>query len=222
MIIVIDGPAGAGKSSTAKAVAQKLNIEYLDSGALYRALTCIFLQAGKDRKAFFDLLKQASVSFSYTDAIFRVWVNDEEITAKLRNAEVSALVSDIASLDGSRTFVNSLMREAVQEGTYIAEGRDLGTAVFPEADLKFFMSADVDERARRRYEELKGSDDEVSIEQVSQNIAERDQKDTDRANDPLKKAADAIDVDNTSMSFDEQVRHICSIIDDKTELTYTP
>jgi len=144
MIIVIDGPAGAGKSSTAKAVAQKLNIEYLDSGALYRALTCIFLQAGKDRKAFFDLLKQASVSFSYTDAIFRVWVNDEEITAKLRNAEVSALVSDIASLDGSRTFVNSLMREAVQEGAYIAEGRDLGTAVFPEADLKFFMSADVD------------------------------------------------------------------------------
>jgi len=222
MIIVIDGPAGAGKSSTAKAVAQKLNIEYLDSGALYRALTCIFLQAGKDRKAFFDLLKQASVSFSYTDAIFRVWVNDEEITAKLRNAEVSALVSDIASLDGSRTFVNSLMREAVQEGTYIAEGRDLGTAVFPEADLKFFMSADVDERARRRYEELKGSDDEVSIEQVSQNIAERDQKDTDRANDPLKKAADAIELDNTSMSFDEQVRHICSIIDDKTELTYTP
>jgi len=221
MIIVIDGPAGAGKSSTAKAVAQKLNIEYLDSGALYRALTCIFFQAGKDRKAFFDLLKQVSVSFSYTDAIFRVWVNDKEITAKLRSAEVSALVSDIASLDGSRTFVNSLMREAVQEGAYIAEGRDLGTAVFPEADLKFFMSADVDERARRRYDELKGSDDEVSIEQVSRNIAERDQKDTDRANDPLKKAVDAIDVDNTSMSFDEQVQHICSIIDDKTELTYT-
>lgn len=220
MIIVIDGPAGSGKSSTAKAVAEKMQIEYLDSGALYRALTWMYIQAGEDRKAFFDMLKKASISFTYHDNMFHVTVNGTDITDRLRSSAVSNLVSHVASDPRARTFVNELMRKAVKHGRYIAEGRDLGTAVFPDADLKFFMVADIDERARRRFKERRAAGEEVTLDEIRENIRLRDEKDSKRETDPLKKAPDAIELNTTEMSFIEQVHHICSIIEQKTELTY--
>ncbi len=220
MIIVIDGPAGSGKSSTAKAVAKRMQIEYLDSGALYRALTWMFIQAGKNEKAFFELLSRASISFAYNDELFHVEVNGEDITSELRSSLVSNLVSQVASDSRTRMFVNNLMREAVTTGHYIAEGRDLGTAVFPEADLKFYMVADVEERARRRFEERKAAGDEVSLTEVQENIRMRDEKDSKRKADPLRKAEDAIELNTTEMSFDEQVQKICTIIEQKTELSF--
>ncbi len=221
MIIVIDGPAGAGKSSTAKAVAQKIGIEYLDSGALYRALTFIYLEAGKDVDEFFNMLDDVEVSFNYEidDELFQVFIDGEDITGELRSASVADNVSSVASMPRVRSYVNNLMREAVNQGNYIAEGRDLGTAVFPDADLKFFMNADVTERAKRRYDELIAAGEEVSLKQVKQNILERDYKDTRRDSDPLIKADDAIEINTTNLNFEQQVDQICSTIVEQLELS---
>lgn len=221
MIIVIDGPAGSGKSSTAKAVARKLKIEYLDSGALYRALTCLYLDSDKDFDTFFDLLSRISITFSYSDKVFHVSVNGTDITDKLRTPTVADHVSTVAAHPRVRSFVNELMREKVRQGAYIAEGRDLGTAVFNDADVKFFMSADVKERARRRFDELRASGTDISVEEVETNIRQRDKKDQAREADPLKKAPDAIELDTTGLAFEEQVHKICTIIDEQTDLTYT-
>ena len=218
MIIVIDGPAGAGKSTTARAVAKKLGIQYLDSGALYRALTVIYLESGQDAETFFKKLKEQDITFKYSNERFRVWLNEKDITDKLRSTEVANHVSTVASLLKSREHVNELMREAVEHDTYIAEGRDLGTAVFPDADLKFFMKADVNERARRRYDEMVEDGIETSLKEVKQNILERDYKDSQRKADPLKQADDAIMVDTTNLDFEQQVAQICSAITDKLEL----
>lgn len=218
MIIVIDGPAGAGKSTTAKAVAKKIGIQYLDSGALYRALTVIYLESGKDSELFFKNLKNQDISFEYSNEVFNVSLNGEDITDKLRSSEVADHVSTVASLLRSRRHVNKLMREAVEHDHYIAEGRDLGTAVFPDADLKFFMKADVNERVRRRFDELVAAGIETSLKEVKQNILERDYKDSKRKADPLKKADDAILIDTTNLDFEQQVAQICSEITNKLEL----
>ncbi|MDZ7714599.1 MAG: (d)CMP kinase [Balneolaceae bacterium] len=218
MIIVIDGPAGSGKSSTAKAVARKLGIEYLDSGALYRALTVVYVSKEWSESSFFEFLSTLSISFSYDDELFRVWIDDKEITDKLRSEEVSNNVSEVASKPKARTFVNNLMRNAVETGNYIAEGRDLGTAVFPDAKLKFFMSADINERARRRHQELIKQGQKTTLGSVKQNIEKRDKIDSQRNNDPLKKADDAIDIDTTDLTFEQQVQKICSLINKRLTL----
>ena len=168
MIIVIDGPAGSGKSSTARAVANRLNIEYLDSGALYRAVTLIYIEANQDKEAFFRLLNQKEISFYYEDQTFYVTIDGESVTDKIRTTEVAEAVSDVAALPRVRSYVNNLMREAVIDGVYIAEGRDLGTVVFPDAKLKIFMSADLEERAKRRFDERKSDNPEITLEKVKQ------------------------------------------------------
>lgn len=209
MIIVIDGPAGSGKSTTARAVADKLQIEYLDSGALYRTATLIYLEANRDNEQFFTLLNQKEISFYYEDQQFHVEIDGEPVTDKLRSSEVTEFVSEIAAMPRVRAFVNNLMREVVLEGIYIAEGRDLGTAVFPDADLKFYMWADLSERAQRRYEEQKQDDPTLTYREVKLNIAEHDRKDSNRKADPLKKAEDAIEIDTTQLTFEQQVDKIC-------------
>lgn len=209
MITVIDGPAGSGKSSTARAVADKLNIEYLDSGALYRTVTLLFLQAERDPSLFFELLSQKEISFRYEGRQFHVAVDGQPVTDQIRTPRVADAVSEVAAMPKVRAYVNDLMRQAVAQGVYIAEGRDLGTAVFPNAELKFFMSADLDERARRRYDEQKADNTDLTLEQVKQNIIERDYKDANREADPLKKAEDAIEIDTTDLSFEQQVDKIC-------------
>ncbi|MGM0547098.1 MAG: (d)CMP kinase [Bacteroidota bacterium] len=210
MIIVIDGPAGSGKSSTARAVADKLNIEYLDSGALYRTATLIYIEANRDKKTFFRLLNQKKISFHYANQVFQVCIDEKPVTDEIRTPKVAEAVSEVAALPRVRSFVNNLMREAVINGVYIAEGRDLGSAVFPDAELKFFMSADLGERAKRRFKERKKENPKLTLEIVKQNIAKRDLKDSKRAADPLKKADDAIEIDTTDLTFEQQVDKICS------------
>jgi cytidylate kinase len=211
---VIDGPAGSGKSSTARAIADKLDIEYLDSGALYRTATLIYLEANRDKETFFELLNQKEISFYYADQKFYVAISGRSVTDKIRTSEVTQAVSEVAALPRVRSFVNNLMRDIVLDGVYIAEGRDLGTAVFPDAELKFYMSADLEERAKRRLKERKGKNPELTLEDVKQNIAERDLKDSKRQTDPLKKADDAIKIDTTNLTFEQQVDKICSKIDE--------
>lgn len=218
MIIVIDGPAGSGKSSTAKAVADKMDIQYLDSGALYRAVTWQALESGIDNKQMlFDMLDDVSLTFEYKKGQFHVFINKEDITDRLREPRVTEKVSEIAALAPVRSYINRCMNEAIQEGIYIAEGRDLGTAVFPDADIKIYMLADVRERARRRYQELHKKGIDTTLEEVQSQLEERDRKDEKRDRDPLKKSDDAIVIDTTNTTFEQQVSFICSAIQNELE-----
>lgn len=209
MIVVIDGPAGSGKSSTARAVAGQLKIQYLDSGALYRAATLVFLNADCNRDLFFERLKETKISFIFKEGIFEVFVDGTEVTQSIREMRVSENVSEVAAMPSVRAYVNTLMNEAVKSDIYIADGRDLGTAVFPDAALKFFMVADLETRAKRRLKEL---NDDFSLQDVMDNLASRDNKDSSREADPLKKADDAIEIDTGTFTFQEQVDHICGYI----------
>ncbi|WP_138430218.1 (d)CMP kinase [Fodinibius saliphilus] len=217
MIIVIDGPAGSGKSSTARAIANRLNIEYLDSGALYRAATLIYLEADCDKEAFFNLLDKKDISFYYRNQLFHIAIDGKSVTDDIRTEAVAENVSEVAAMPDVRAFVNELMREVVKDGAYIAEGRDLGTAVFPNAELKFYMWADLDERARRRFDERKDKNPDLTFRQVKESIARRDQKDEKRETDPLKKAEDAIEIDTTGLTFEQQVDQICLEVKQRIE-----
>jgi cytidylate kinase len=210
MIVVIDGPAGSGKSSTAKAVADRLGIEYLDSGALYRALAVMYLEAGKDPDTFFELLDKKVVTFEYSDRVFHVAVDGTDFTHRLRSKDVAGVVSLVASMPECRSYVNRMMRAAAEQGEYIAEGRDLGTVVFPNAELKFYMSADLEARTQRRFDELQEQRQEITLEEVRRNILKRDRIDSQRKIDPLRKAEDAIVIDTTHLNFEQQVKTICS------------
>lgn len=219
MIIVIDGPAGSGKSSTAKAIANRLNIQFLDSGALYRAITYLWIMEGRpEKEKFFENLPDVKLSASYKDEVFKVFVNSSNITDEIRKHEVAESVSEIASYPAARKFVNNFMRNMVTENLYIADGRDLGTAVFPDADLKFFMNATLEERAKRRFLEMNTSDPDITLDAVKENLRQRDHKDQTRTADPLKKAEDAIEIDTTGKTFKEQLDEMISIIKTRLKL----
>jgi cytidylate kinase len=216
MIVVIDGPAGSGKSSTAKAVAAKLQIQFLDSGALYRLATLVYLNCQKDYQQFFEQFEESEISFYFKKENFHVVINGRDVSDAIRSMEVSENVSEIASNPDVSAYVNALMRDVVKHDIYIADGRDLGTAVFPDAELKFYMVADLETRAKRRFDEIKQQGKDVTLEEVKQNLASRDEVDSNRSADPLKKAEDAILVDTSKMSFKEQVAFISHKIKELT------
>ncbi|CAN5383119.1 (d)CMP kinase [soil metagenome] len=221
MIIVIDGPAGSGKSSTAKAISDRLNIKFLDSGALYRAVTYFWLQQGKpDNKEFFNMLPDINLEADLNEETFTVCLDGTDISEEIRSPEVSINVSKVASLPEVRKRVNLLMRDLVKKGKFIADGRDLGTAVFPDADLKFYMEASIGERAKRRFAEIRSKRDDVTLEDVIENLKSRDYTDQNRFADPLKKADDAIVIDTTGKTFKEQVDCMSTIIKEKLNIKY--
>lgn len=208
MIIVIDGPAGSGKSSTARAIAEQTGIQFLDSGAFYRAITLIYIDVNCDRAAFFDALKTYDVTFQFKNEIFHVFLNGNEVTELLREQRISEMVSEVATINEAREFVNTHLREVVKSGDFIADGRDLGTAVFPDADYKFYFVADIRERARRRFKEMTQAGLDADLNQIIANINERDHKDSSREIAPLRKADDAIEVDTGKMTLEEQVQFV--------------
>ncbi len=219
MIIVIDGPAGSGKSSTARAIARKLGIQFLDSGALYRALTYVWIESGKvPMEKFFDMLSDISLQTHYKDETFFVEVNSNDITEEIRKQVVANHVSDVASVPEIRKFVNRYMRNLVKTDLFIADGRDLGTAVFPDAELKFYMDASIEERAQRRYTEMVRKDSSITFKEVKENLTNRDYQDKNRGADPLKMAKDAILIDTTGLTFEEQTLKIIEIIRNRLKL----
>lgn len=219
MIIVIDGPAGSGKSSTARAIARRLGIQFLDSGALYRALTYFWLDSGKvPLEKFFDMLSDILLKTDYRNETFYVEVNGEDITEEIRKQRIAAHVSHIASIPEIRKFVNRYMRDLVKTDLFIADGRDLGTAVFPNAELKFYMDASVDERSRRRHKELAEKDSNITLKEVKENLSKRDHLDSNRSTDPLEMAKDAILIDTTGKTFEEQTTEIIKIIRSRIKL----
>lgn len=215
MIIVIDGLSGSGKSSTAKAVAERLGIQYLDSGALYRAATYLWLAAGQQKEKFFEILSSTDIEFEYKDNHFVVFLDGEDVSKEIRKQNISEHVSKVAAMPEVRRYMNKLMRKAVKSSHYIADGRDLGSAVFPDADLKFYMEASIDVRAERRHAELSGDGETVSLDEVKENLRKRDAVDQTRKADPLVKPDDAYVIDTTAKSFDEQVMEISSVITEK-------
>ncbi|XWN35975.1 MAG: (d)CMP kinase [Balneola sp.] len=215
MIVVIDGPAGSGKSSTARAIAEQLQIQFLDSGALYRVATLVYLETLDNGTSFFDRLKESDISFYFKNKNFHSFLNGEEVSDEIREMKVSNAVSKVASDPMVRSHINKLMRTEVESGVYIADGRDLGTAVFPDAELKFFMVADLHERAKRRLAEMEAQGLDASLEEIKSNLEARDNADSSRASDPLKQADDAILINTSELSFEEQVSQIAEQVRQK-------
>ena len=209
-VVTIDGPAGSGKSSTAKAVARVLGYRHLDSGALYRALTLALLRAGiaPDRWPGIseEFLLALDVDMRPTDAGFGVWVGGTEVEGELRSQEVTDQVSNLARLAAVRRCLLDLQRRAGSRGRLVADGRDMGTVVFPDAEIKVYLVADVAERARRRLLEQGGREsDDIELARQIETISDRDRRDSERDISPLRKAPDAIEIDTTGLDFQDQV-----------------
>ena len=208
MIIVIDGPAGAGKSTTAKEIARRTGYDYVDSGAVYRGFTYVFLSLGADQTRFLETLDDHKLHFEFHVTEARVFLSDNEITHSIRTDAVNDLVSEVAAMPEVRSAVQRILRKVSRNSNVILEGRDLGTVVFPDADYKFFLTADPAARAKRRYDERIQTGEQVSLDVIRSSIERRDDIDSNREIAPLKKAEDAIELDSTAMTFEEQVSHI--------------
>ncbi len=213
IIVAIDGPSGAGKSTLAKRIAKDLGYTYLDTGAMYRAFALKVLQ---EQMRFEDLeiLKQAlektTIDLSERDGRLVVYLDGKEVTEKIRAPEVSQMASRISTLRLVRERMVELQRALGARGGVVAEGRDIGTVVFPEAEVKIYLDASAPERARRRFEELTAQGKQVTIEETSGEMDERDRRDQGRELAPLRKAEDAILIDSSALSADavaERVKH---------------
>jgi cytidylate kinase len=216
MIIAIDGPAGSGKSSTAKAVARRLGFRHLDSGAFYRAITLAALERGVDPKRWTALdaseLNDLQVYAVPSDTGFEFYIGDRNVSERIRSPEVNANVSQMAAVPAVRGWLLGQLREAGKAGRLVADGRDIGTVVFPSADLKVFLVAQSETRARRRLLETGNAEpSKTDIQNEVDRLGARDQMDSQRATAPLKQADDAIVVDTTTLSFDEQVDWIVGL-----------
>ncbi len=216
-VIVIDGPAGSGKSTTAREVARRLGYRHLDSGALYRALTCALLESGRPPDSWPALtesdLNAHPVRMVAAGTVFRVMLGTRALTAELRSPEVDAHVSAVARLPAVRGWLLDRQRQAGRKGSLVGDGRDLGTVVFPDAEAKIFLVADVAERARRRLlEKGREPDSGGAVTAEAARLRARDRIDATRATAPLRKAADAFEVDGTRLSFEEQVDTILGVV----------
>ncbi|RUT12170.1 bifunctional pantoate ligase/cytidylate kinase [Chroococcidiopsis cubana SAG 39.79] len=219
-IVAIDGPAGVGKSTVSRSVARELGLVYLDTGAMYRALTWLVLESGisvTDRCAIAELANRCEIQLAASlDAAqpVRVWINNREVTSAIRSLEVTANVSAIAAIPEVRHVLVKQQQQWGQKGGLVAEGRDIGTQVFPDADLKIFLTASVQERAKRRQQDfLAQGQPQVSLEQLERDIAARDWQDSNREVAPLKKAAGAVEIITDGKSITQVIAEIVSQYD---------
>ncbi len=216
--IAIDGPAAAGKSTVAKKVAEALHYTYIDTGAMYRAATFLALKNHAnldDEREILALLKQAPITLSYTDDAQHIFLGDVDVTDAIRTDKVSNNVSLVATHKGVRREMVKIQREMIKQAGVVMDGRDIGTHVIPDATVKIFMIASVDERAERRYKENVAKGYEADLEAIKADIRQRDKIDQEREVSPLVKATDAIELDTTSQSIDEVTREILAIVKEK-------
>lgn len=211
--VAIDGPAGAGKSTIAKLVAKEKGYIYVDTGAMYRALAIHFLKKGiapENTEDVIEACSDADVSIRYEDGAQQVYLNGENVTGMLRTEEVGNMASKTSAVPEVREKLLELQRTLAKENDVIMDGRDIGTNILPDADVKIYLTASVETRARRRYDELKEKGEYCDLDQIAQDIKERDERDMNRETAPLKKAEDAILVDSSYMTIPEVVSEICS------------
>ena len=221
IVIAIDGNSGSGKSTTAKAVARALGYLYIDSGAMYRAVTLYFLRQGVDlaqEEQVRQALAEIRIDFRYNAATDRneTFLNGENVEEEIRGLEVSAMVSPVSEIPAVRRKLVEQQRRLGGAKGVVMDGRDIGTVVFPEAELKVFRTADLAVRAERRRAELQMKQQPAPLEQVLDNLKNRDRIDSTRADSPLKKADDAVTVDTSGVSFEQQVNKILELV--KAEL----
>ncbi len=211
MIIAVDGPAGAGKSTISKLIAKKLNINYIDTGAMYRAVTYKCLSEGvdvKNEEAVIEVAKRTDIDFRDNN----IYLDSKVVNEEIRTREVSANVSDVAKIKEVRYLMVDVQREIGTRNDVILDGRDIGSYVFPNADYKFFLVATPEERGRRRYKELCEKGFEGTLEEIIKDIEKRDEIDSNREFAPLKKADDAIEIDTTGLGIGEVVEAVVSKI----------
>jgi len=214
LIIAIDGPAGSGKSTIAKFLAEKLKLLYIDTGAMYRAVTLNVLNNRIDpsnTEQVSEIAANSRIGLKRNNNGLIVMLNDKDVTEQIRSKEVNAAVSDIAKIKEVRKIMVKQQQMLGKGGGVILEGRDIGTVVFPDADFKFFLDAAPGERARRRYDEIKGKY-AVTLTEIERNVSRRDNIDSNREAGPLKQAADAVYIDTTDLTIEEVVERILKII----------
>lgn len=203
--IALDGPSGAGKSTIARALAQRLGVTYLDTGAMYRAVALYVLNAGAQPSAkdqVIPLLDEIDIEIRFTDAGQRVLLNGQDVSEAIRENPVSPAASQVAAIPEVRERLVAMQREMASRRSVVMDGRDIGTAVLPDATLKIFLTASAHERARRRFEELRQKGEEVEFEALQRQMLERDYNDSHRAASPLRRAEDAVKLDSTGMDIE--------------------
>lgn len=213
IIIAIDGFSSCGKSTFAKAIAARLGYIFIDTGAMYRAVTLYAQEHGAIRSGIIDeeavtrLLDEIAITFRFNPerGASDIYVNGDRVEGKIRTIEVSNCVSGVSAIPAVRRKLVAMQQAMGRQRGVVMDGRDIGTVVFPDAELKLFMTADPAVRAQRRYDELRAKGDEVSLEEIERNVRERDKADMSRAISPLRQAADAVVLDNSHMTVDEQM-----------------
>jgi cytidylate kinase len=217
-VVAIDGPAGAGKSTIAKLAAGKLGFAYIDTGAMYRAVTWKLLQTGEafSPELAGKLANEICITFRPENAVNRVFVDGTEVTDAIRTAEVTGLVSKVAAVPEVRTAMVDQQRRMGEEGGIVMDGRDIGTYVLPNAEVKIYQIASVEVRAKRRYIENQEKGIETSMDDVIADVKKRDYIDSHRAFAPLRPAEDAVHLDTDNLTIDEVVEAVLKIIEEKT------
>ena len=212
MVITIDGPAGVGKTTTAKRLASKLGYQYLDTGAMYRSVTYFLRKNSIDIssevhvKKMLDILN-LELDFTSEDEI-KVLLDNVDISTLIRSKEITSAVSEVSAIKAVREKMVKIQKDTAKNGNFIVEGRDIGTVVFPDAKYKFFLTADYDVRAQRRLEDFKRVNEELNVNKIKQDLTDRDQYDSSRKLSPLKQAKDAIVIDTSTCTIDDQVNQI--------------
>ena len=215
LVITIDGPAGAGKSTVSKVLAQKLSYVYLDTGALYRAIAYKILEEGippDNESLLSDLCNRTNIHLKNIDGNLNIFIDSEDVTDRIRTEKVGLLASTVSAMPVVREVLLSIQREAGEKGGIVAEGRDMGTVVFPEADCKFYLDAGTEERVKRRYKELITRGNKADYEEIRRDMIVRDRQDQGREIAPLKPSQDAIIIDSTNISISGVVEKMLSII----------
>ena len=216
VVIAIDGPAGAGKSTVAKHLAQMLDYVYVDTGAMYRAITFLVLRNGvqDDRKEIIKIAAEAKIKLQFENGITRVFINGQEVTDNIRTPEVNSYVSEVSKISEVRDAMVKIQRNLGTDTDLIAEGRDTTTIVFPDATIKVFLTASIEERAKRRHKELIEKGQQLTLEEVRTNIEDRDRIDSSREVSPLMKAKDAVEIDSTNMTIPDEIYKILDMIEE--------
>ena len=217
IVVAIDGPAGAGKSTIAKLAAEKLGYAYIDTGAMYRSVAWKFLQTGRefDEAYISELANTMIIEFKPEAKVNRVFVDGTEVTEAIRTPEVTAIVSRVAAIGAVREAMVEQQRRMGEVGGVLMDGRDIGTVVFPHAQLKIFLTASVEERARRRYKEMVEKGQQVELAQLQEDIAARDKQDSERAISPLRQAEDALLLDTSDMSIAQVTDKILQLVQER-------
>lgn len=220
--IAIDGYSSCGKSTMAKLLAKELAYSYVDTGAMYRAVTLYFIERGliKDGKIpaglIEDSLSRIKITFKHNEKTQSsdTYLNDENVEDKIRSPKISGFVSGVSSIKAVRDKLSATQKDIGKEKGVVMDGRDIGTAILPNAELKLFLTSDIDVRSKRRFEELKAKGYDVSLMDVKKNLLSRDHQDTTRKENPLVKADDAIEIDNSELTIEELMNNIKQQVED--------